>query len=112
MFFNKHKTHLVYLKAFQKLFLDEHKKLKPEAETVIAFLRDEAGARGELGIDGAPYFYDANNRFDVNAAAFLLGKRRMFDLIVKYLALDEREVFVLADKEEKRNQQLERELDV
>lgn len=99
--FNKHKLHLKYLKAFQTLFLDEHKNLKPEAETVLSFLRDEAGARGELGVNGVPYFYDANNRFDVNAAAFLLGKRRMFDLIIKYLSLDEREVFRLAKESEK-----------
>ena len=38
----------------------------------------------ELGAGGVPYFYDAHNRFDPNAAAFLLGKRRMFDLLVKY----------------------------
>ncbi len=100
MFMTKKKRELRLVRAFQALFLDKDKKLKPEAEIVLAFWRDEAGARGELGFGGVPYFYDANNRFDANAAAFLLGKRRMFDLLVKYLALDEREVFRLSIKEQ------------
>ena len=84
MFFKKIKREHELVKAFHKLFLTSNEKLKPEAEIVIEFLRDEAGARGELGTGGVPYFYDAQNRFDPNAAAFLLGKRRMFDLLVKY----------------------------
>lgn len=100
MWLNPVKMHLKRVRAFQKVFLDEQKKLTPQAQTVIAFLRDEAGARGELGINGVPYFYDKNNRFDANAAAFLLGKRHMFDLIIKYLSLDERAVFNLLSQEE------------
>ena len=110
MFLKKVKYELKLLKAFQKLFFDEKGKLYPEAEIVLAFLRDEAGARGELGANGFPYFYDAQNRFDVHAAAFLLGKRRMFDLIVKYLALKETEVFCLSQnlmKEDDVQKQLE-----
>lgn len=95
MFKTKAKKELRLLRAFQALFVDEKGALKDEAREVLAFLRDEAGARGELGCGGLPYFYDGNNRFDANAAAFLLGKRRMFDLVIKYLALDEREVFRL-----------------
>ena len=96
MLFRKAKRELVLVKAFQGLFLDEGGKLKEEAKVIIAFLRDEVGGRGELGSsNGMPYFYDNQNRFDVNAGAFLLGKRRMFDLIMKYLSLDEREVFKL-----------------
>lgn len=116
MFITKKKRELQLVRAFQKIFLDEDKKLKPEAETVIAFWRDEAGARGELGFGGVPYFYDANNRFDANAGAFLLGKRRMFDLLIKYLAIDEREVFRLCANEQESSdgveQRIERELDV
>lgn len=101
MFKLKAKKELRLLRAFQALFTDGVGGLKDEARTVLAFLRDEAGARGELGFNGVPYFYDGNNRFDANAAAFLLGKRRMFDLLIKYLSLDEREVFRLcADKAE------------
>lgn len=112
MFFNKYKREFELLKAFQTLFFDDKHHLKPEAEKVIAFLRDEAGARGELGHLGQPYFYDANNRFDVHAAAFLLGKRRMFDLLIKYLSLDEREVFNLRMATEKKEDSLKDELAV
>lgn len=112
MFFAKLKREKALLKAFQKVFFDNTGKLTKEGGQVLAFLRDEAGARGELGLDGQPYFYDKHNRFDANAAAFLLGKRRMFDLIVKYLALDEREVFSLYQAEERRQEALKRELDV
>ncbi len=112
MFFAKSKRELRLLKAFQGLFLDKVGKLKPEGAVVLAFLRDEAGARGELGRGGVPYFYDSANRFDANAAAFLLGKRRMFDLVVKYLALDEREVFRLASGEKRSQDELKDEMEV
>ncbi|MBR2273260.1 MAG: hypothetical protein IJ864_00265 [Alphaproteobacteria bacterium] len=112
MLLHKRRQELELLKAFQKLFCDDDKNLKPEARKVIAFLRDEAGGRGELGQHNVPYFYDNQNRFDVNAAAFLLGKRRIFDLIIKYLALDEREVFRLCVQAEKKDidEELEKEL--
>lgn len=112
MFFAKSKRELKLLKAFQGLFLDGEGRLKPEGAVVLAFLRDEAGARGELGRGGVPYFYDGANRFDANAAAFLLGKRRMFDLVVKYLALDEREVFRLAAGEKRSEDEIKEEMDV
>jgi hypothetical protein len=77
------------IEAFQKLFFDEKHVLKNEAKIVLNFLREECGARGELGQNGVPYFYDAENRFDPNAAIFLLGKRRVFDVIACYLNLEE-----------------------
>ncbi|MBO5441946.1 MAG: hypothetical protein J6A09_05215 [Alphaproteobacteria bacterium] len=97
MFFRKAKEELALVRAFQEIFFDDDGKLSKDGGKVLAFFRDEAGARGELGKGGVPYFYDTKNRFDANAAAFFLGKRRMFDLMVKYLALDEREVFSLAN---------------
>ncbi|MBP3686807.1 MAG: hypothetical protein J6J35_00400 [Alphaproteobacteria bacterium] len=97
MFFRKAKEELALVRAFQEIFFDDDGKLSKDGGKVLAFFRDEAGARGELGKSGVPYFYDTKNRFDANAAAFLLGKRRMFDLMVKYLALDEREVFRLVN---------------
>lgn len=112
MFFTKTKRELQLLRAFQNVFLDEKGGLKPEGARVLAFLRDEAGARGELGAGGVPYFYDSANRFDANAAAFLLGKRRMFDLIIKYLALDERAVFRLSTAEKNVDEELKAELEV
>lgn len=113
MFFSKLKYEHKLVRAFQGLFLDKNGKLKPEAEIVLAFWRDEAGARGELGRNGLPYFYDSSNCFDANACAFLLGKRRMFDLLIKYLALDEREVFRLSMmNNEEKDVELKREIDV
>jgi len=113
MLFKKAKKELVLVKAFQGLFLDEKGELKDDAKVVMAFLRDEAGARGELGSsNGVPYFYDNENRFDVNAGAFLLGKRRMFDLMVKYLSLDEREVFKLQGVAKKKDEDFLDELNV
>lgn len=94
MVFNKLKQQYKLTKAFKDLFY-ENGKLKAEAEIVLSFLREECGAKGELGKGGTPYFYDRNERFDANAAAFLLGKRRVFDLIVKHLSLDETQIFRL-----------------
>ena len=112
MFYKKAKRELLLLKAFQEIFLDENKKLKEAGKVVISYLRDEAGARGELGRGGAPYFYDGNNRFDEGAAGFLLGKRRMFDLMIKYLSLDEREVFKLVSLGKKREEIIEDEINI
>lgn len=112
MLFKRAKRELEILKAFQKMFLRDDGELKDEGKVVLSFLREEAGGRGELGKNGVPYFYDNENRFDVNAAAFLLGKRRMFDLIVKYLALDEREVFRLREVEKSKDDDLLEELNV
>ena len=81
-------------KAFRDLFLQEG-RLKPEAEIVLAYLRGECNARGEMENYGAPLFFDANRRFDSGAAAFLLGRRRVFDLIVKHLAMNEIQIFNL-----------------
>lgn len=100
MVFNKLKRQYKLTKAFKNLFYEEG-KLKPDAEIVIAFLREECGAKGELGKGGSPYFYDQNSTFDVNAAAFLLGKRRVFDLIVKHLSLDETQIFRMLSQEER-----------
>lgn len=112
MFLKKAKRELQILKAFQELFLDENKELKDAGKIVISFLRDEVGGRGELGKNGVPYFYDGNNSFDVGAAGFLLGKRRVFDLIIKYLSLDEREVFKLISAGKKRDESFEDEINV
>lgn len=96
---NKLKRQYKLTKAFKNLFY-ENGKLKSDAEIVLSFLREECGAKGELGRNGTPYFYDRNNTFDVNASAFLLGKRRVFDLIVKHLSLDETQIFRLINQEE------------
>lgn len=81
-------------RAFKALFM-ENGKLKPDAEIVLAFLRDAACAKGAMTESGSSLLYDANDRFDNAQAAMIIGKRRMFDLIVKYLALNEIEIFNL-----------------
>lgn len=110
--FGKAKRELKVLKAFQKVFLDEKGNLSDDGKVIVSFFRDECGARGEMGKNGVPYFYDNENKFDANAAAFLLGKRRMFDLMIKYLALDEREVFRLVGSDKKREDEILDELNV
>jgi hypothetical protein len=105
--FNKLKKQYKLTKAFKNLFY-EGDKLKSDAEVVLSFLREECGAKGELGKRGSPYFYDKTEKFDVNAAAFLLGKRRVFDLIIKHLSLDETKIFRLLSQDE----DLEDDLDI
>ena len=100
------------IKAFKKLFYDKTGKLKPEAEVVLGVLRDYAGAKGNLVQDGSSLLYDANGRFDAAQAAFGLGKRRIFDLIIKYLALNEIEVFNLVQIAESEDVTLQTNLNI
>ena len=93
--------------ATKALFYDKNGKLKPEAEIFIAFLRDVCGARGGLSINGSPFLYDKDGRFDSGAAAFAMGKRRVFDLIVKHLSMDETQIFTLLSLADKRKSDLE-----
>lgn len=102
------KTEYNVTKAFKKLFF-KNGKLTPEAEIVISYLRDVCGARGELRDDLTPsYLYDSSGRFDSGAAAFLLGKRRVFDLIIRHLSLDETQIFLLISEREKIKSDYER----
>ena len=82
-------------RAFNKCFCDENGQLTREGRVVIAFLRDRCGAKGELGKNGSPYFYDQLGRFDACSVAFLQGKRSVFDQIIKILALNERQLLNL-----------------
>lgn len=93
------------IKAFKDCFCGEDGRLTDSGKKVLAYLRDEACAKGELGKDGSSYLYDDMGRFDQNAAVFLMGKRRMFDLITKHLAVDEKEVLnlIALDREESEN---------
>jgi hypothetical protein len=94
-------------RATKALFYDKKGKLKPEAEIFIAFLRDVCGARGELAINGSPFLYDREGRFDGGAAAFAMGKRRVFDLIVKHLSMNETQIFTLLSLADRRKSDLE-----
>ncbi len=83
------------VKAFKGCFCDENGRLSEDGKIVLAALRDECGARGELGKDGLSYMYDDLGRFDAAAALFLQGKRRVFDIIQQHLALDEKDILNL-----------------
>ena len=82
-------------KAFVNCFCDDKGQLTSDGKLVIAFLRDRCGAKGELGKNGSPYFYDQLGRFDACSVAFLQGKRSVFDQIMKLLALNERQLLNL-----------------
>lgn len=110
-FFKKLKKEYKLTKAFKELFFDGE-KLKPEAEVVISFLREECGGKGELGRFGVPYLYNKDGSFDSGAAAFLLGKRRVFDLIVKHLSLDEQQIFKLMSESERATEFNPEDLDI
>lgn len=92
---SKVKNTLRLVNAYKLCFCDNEGKLTPQGEKVIASLRDICCAKGELGKDGSPYFYDQLGRFDPCAVAFLQGKRSVFDQIMKHLALEERELLNL-----------------
>lgn len=92
--FSLRKTYRL-IRAFKHCFCDADGNLTTEGAVVLAYLRNEACGKGELGKDGSPYLYDGTGKFDANAAIFLQGKRRLFDLIIKYLAVDEVQVLNL-----------------
>ena len=92
---SKVKNTLRLVNAYKLCFCDSEGRLTPQGEKVIASLRDICCAKGELGKDGSPYFYDQLGRFDPCAVAFLQGKRSVFDQIMKHLALGERELLNL-----------------
>lgn len=89
------KNTLSLVKAYKHCLCDENGNLSPQGAKVIAHLRDLCCAKGELGKNGSPYFYDEVGRFDACAVAFLQGKRNVFDQIMKHLALDEKQLLNL-----------------
>lgn len=92
---NEAKKLYLLRRAFYRCFCDDKGQFTKEGELVIAFLRDWCGAKGELGKNGSPYFYDQLGRFDACSVAFVQGKRSVFDQIMKHLALDERQLLNL-----------------
>lgn len=108
MIFERLKQEYKVTKAFKKLFYDEDGKLKPEGEVVLTYLRDVCNAKGERAENGTPFLYSPNGQFDSGAAAYLLGRRRVFDMIVKHLALNEVEIFNLLSVVERNKGEFER----
>lgn len=99
-------------RAFKQCFCDESGRLTENGKIVLAALRDEACAKGELGKDGSPYFYDELGRFDASAALFLQGKRRLFDIIQQHLALDEKDILNLIAVERTKDDNLKDNLSI
>lgn len=93
--------------AFKKLFLSKG-QLKPEGKIVLSFLRDFVHAKGEIGQGLNPFLYDNEGRFDGGSAAFLLGEQRVFNQIIKYLSIDEMDIFKLISLEEARLDEIKR----
>lgn len=91
-------------RAFKSCFCDKSGRLTEDGEVVLAALRDECGAKGDLA--KAPLFYDENGRFDASAAIFLQGKRRVFDVIQQHLALDEKDILNLIAVERNKDENL------
>lgn len=94
------KKELRLTKAFKKCLMDDKSELSEDGKIIMAFLRDICGAKGELGKNGSPYFYDDTGRFDACVVAFHQGKRNVFDQINKYLALDENKILNLIATEQ------------
>ena len=92
---SKVKNTLRLVNAYKLCFCDEEGRLTEQGKKVVSNLRDVCCAKGELGKDGSPYFYDQLGRFDPCVVAFLQGKRSVFDQIIKHLALGERELLNL-----------------
>ena len=77
------------------------KQLKPEAKIFLEFMRDVCSGKGELMKEGSPFLYGPDGRYDAGASGFYVGRRHPYDVLVKYLALDEVMMFnlmALSDK--------------
>ena len=95
------------VRALKKLFLKPDGELKKDAETVLEWLREEVNAKGNrvLGIHSS--LFGDDGRFDSGKVCYNAGQRRVYDLIISRLSVDERKVFNLAaefDEEEQKEQ--------
>ena len=93
------------VRALKRLFFDPDGKLKEDAKIVLEWLRDEVGAKGRrLNESGMSLLFSADGRFDAAAVAYMAGSRRVYDLLISRLAVDETEVFNLAAMTEARRE--------
>lgn len=85
------------VRALKRLFFESDGKLKEDAKIVLEWLRDEVGGKGRrLNQDGRSLLFSADGRFDAAMVAYMAGSRRVYDLLISRLAVDENEVFNLA----------------
>ena len=100
-------NHYRRVRALKRLFLCPDGKLKDDAKIVLEWLREETNAKGRrLNAVGDSFLFGRDGRFDAAAVAYVAGERRMFDLLVAALAVDETEVFNLAALEEEKREQV------
>lgn len=90
---NKVKDLYKVSRSFKRLFFDENNNLTKDGEIVLGYLRDVCGGKGELEENGSSFLFSKDGHFDSGSAAYLLGRRRVFDLIIKNLGIDEVALF-------------------
>lgn len=93
------------VRALKALFLLPNGELKPEAKAVLCWLRDEVNAKGKR-IDGNSMLFNDSGDFDSSKVVYWAGQRRVYDLIVSRLGIDEQLLFSLVVEENKREQEL------
>jgi hypothetical protein len=102
MFFKKYKQ----VRALKALFLLPDGELREEAKEVLCWLRDEVNAKGKR-IDGnTSMLFNGGGDFDASKVVYWAGQRRIYDLIVHRLAIDDKMLFSLVAEESKREQEL------
>lgn len=85
------------ISALRRLFFDPNGKLKDDAKVVLAWLRNEVNGKGyRYSASGNSMLNGPDGRFDAGAVAYTAGQRRVYDLLIASLAVDETEVFNLA----------------
>lgn len=71
--------------------------MKEDAKIVLEWLREEVCAKGRRFDErGISRLFSFDGRFDAAAVAYMAGSRRVYDLLISRLAVDETEVFNLA----------------
>ena len=98
------------VRALKALFFMPDGSLKPEGKVVLTWLRDEVNGKGKRWSAGGSALFGDEGRFDAAKVAYCAGQRRVLDLIVSRLAIDDMVLLALVADEEKREQELAEEL--
>ncbi len=86
-------------RALKALFLLPDGSLKPEAKTVLAWLKEEVNAKGRRMDESGSALY-SNGNFDAAKVVYWAGQRRVLDLIMSRLNVDDDLLFkVVADED-------------
>lgn len=109
MFFSQKRKQIRALKA---LFLLPDGNLKPEAKEVLLWLRDEVNGKGKRIEGNNSALFSPNGQFDSGKVIYWAGQRRVYDLIVSRLGVDELLLFSLVAQEDEKQQELAEDLTV